>query len=239
MDALIVRMRRLQLASPKSPQGIAAAISAKRSDLFRYLGLPRYYEQVAIPIAGDSRVEIPAAALRLSAACLTGEVDIDFSARNAAALAFAARAHASSFPGRVFPPAAPCRHVGLWRTRRDMAEREHSISTISGSTAGPACTRSLVLHRRSILNDRPFVKLIEAIHDFPHSGQVDRRPVYRDRRRCRSTKRRRTKIPNSSRRCGARRRTPARQPFARAIIVAEFTERVPPGRRYRCASPHG
>ena len=109
-----------------------------------------------------------------------GDVESDFELDNAPGLAFAARA-TSSFPG-AFPPArivemdeVVAQRQGRWPRRAEF---------IAGAFPGPSARRDRsghgVLPRWLVLNNRPFLQAIAAIHGRPAYREVDRRLVYID-----------------------------------------------------------
>jgi patatin-related protein len=109
-----------------------------------------------------------------------GEVESDFELDNAPGLAFAARA-TSSFPG-AFPPArivemdeVVAQRQGTWPRRAEFIAKgfpEHLRADIDPATAS--------FLDGSVLNNRPFLQAISAIHGRPAYREVDRRLVYID-----------------------------------------------------------
>ena len=109
-----------------------------------------------------------------------GEVESDFELDNAPGLAFAARA-TSSFPG-AFPPArivemdeVVAQRQGTWPRRAEFIAKgfpNHLRADIDPATAS--------FLDGSVLNNRPFLQAISAIHGRPAYREVDRRLVYID-----------------------------------------------------------
>ena len=109
-----------------------------------------------------------------------GDVESDFELDNAPGLAFAARA-TSSFPG-AFPPArivemdeVVAQRQGRWPRRAEFIAKEfpaHLRAEIDPATAS--------FLDGSVLNNRPFLQAISAIHGRPAYREVDRRLVYID-----------------------------------------------------------
>ena len=109
-----------------------------------------------------------------------GEVESDFELDNAPGLAFAARA-TSSFPG-AFPPArivemdeVVAQRQGRWPRRAEFIAKgfpNHLRADIDPATAS--------FLDGSVLNNRPFLQAISAIHGRPAYREVDRRLVYID-----------------------------------------------------------
>src|SRR5712672_2982027 len=110
----------------------------------------------------------------------SGAVESDFDLDNAAGLAFAARA-TSSFPG-AFPPArivemdeVVAQRQGTWPRRAEFIAKgfpNHLRADIDPATAS--------FLDGSVLNNRPFLQAISAIHGRPAYREVDRRLVYID-----------------------------------------------------------
>jgi len=109
-----------------------------------------------------------------------GEIETDFDAANAPALAFAARA-TSSFPG-AFPPAQMTEIEALlarrgvaWPRQREFLERNFAPYLRVQLDPRQQCFLD-----GSVLNDKPFREAIQAIKGRPAYRQVDRRLVYVD-----------------------------------------------------------
>src|SRR6478609_7197881 len=109
-----------------------------------------------------------------------GEVESDFELDNAPGLAFAARA-TSSFPG-AFPPArivemdeVVAQRQASWPRRAEFIAKSFPDHLRAGTD--PATASFL---DGSVLNNRPFLQAISAIHGRPAYREVDRRLVYID-----------------------------------------------------------
>jgi patatin-related protein len=109
-----------------------------------------------------------------------GEVESDFELDNAPGLAFAARA-TSSFPG-AFPPArivemdeVVAQRQASWPRRAEFIAKSFPDHLRAGTD--PAIASFL---DGSVLNNRPFLQAISAIHGRPAYREVDRRLVYID-----------------------------------------------------------
>ena len=170
-----------------------------------------------------------------------GDVESDFELDNAPGLAFAARA-TSSFPG-AFPPArivemdeVVAQRQGRWPRRAEFIAKEfpaHLRAEIDPATAS--------FLDGSVLNNRPFLQAIAAIHGRPAYREVDRRLVYIDPHPAPLVSPRRQQVPGFFATLrGALSDIPSSQPVTDELArVIEFNDQV---RRLRAiidsARPH-
>ena len=170
-----------------------------------------------------------------------GDVESDFELDNAPGLAFAARA-TSSFPG-AFPPArivemdeVVAQRQGSWPRRAEFIAKEfpaHLRAEIDPATAS--------FLDGSVLNNRPFLQAISAIHGRPAYREVDRRLVYIDPHPAPPVSPRRQQVPGFFATLrGALSDIPSSQPVTDELArVIEFNDQV---RRLRAiidsARPH-
>ncbi|MEA3024165.1 MAG: hypothetical protein QOK01_3017, partial [Alphaproteobacteria bacterium] len=170
-----------------------------------------------------------------------GDVESDFELDNAPGLAFAARA-TSSFPG-AFPPArivemdeVVAQRQGKWPRRAEFIAKEfpaHLRAEIDPATAS--------FLDGSVLNNRPFLQAISAIHGRPAYREVDRRLVYIDPHPAPLVSPRRQQVPGFFATLrGALSDIPSSQPVTDELArVIEFNDQV---RRLRAiidsARPH-
>ncbi len=170
-----------------------------------------------------------------------GDVESDFELDNAPGLAFAARA-TSSFPG-AFPPArivamdvVVAQRQGRWPRRAEFIAKEfpaHLRAEIDPATAS--------FLDGSVLNNRPFLQAISAIHGRPAYREVDRRLVYIDPHPAPLVSPRRQQVPGFFATLrGALSDIPSSQPVTNELArVIEFNDQV---RRLRAiidsARPH-
>jgi patatin-related protein len=170
-----------------------------------------------------------------------GDVESDFELGNAPGLAFAARA-TSSFPG-AFPPArivemdeVVAQRQGRWPQRAEFIAKgfpEHLRAEIDPTTAS--------FLDGSVLNNRPFLQAIGAIHGRPAYREVDRRLVYIDPHPAPPASPRRQEVPGFFATLrGALSEIPSSQPVTDELArVIEFNDQV---RRLRAiidsARPH-
>ena len=158
----------------------------------------------------------------------SGEVDSDFDLDNAAGLAFAARA-TSSFPG-AFPPArivemdeVLVQRQASWPRRAEFIAKgfpNHLRAGIDPTTAS--------FLDGSVLNNRPFMEAISAIHGRPAYREVDRRLVYIDPDPAPAALPRRHKAPGFfATMRGALSDIPSSQPVADELArVLDFNDQV-------------
>ena len=158
----------------------------------------------------------------------SGEVDSDFDLDNAAGLAFAARA-TSSFPG-AFPPArivemdeVLVQRQASWPRRAEFIAKgfpNHLRAGIDPTTAS--------FLDGSVLNNRPFMEAISAIHGRPAYREVDRRLVYIDPDPAPAALPRRHKVPGFfATMRGALSDIPSSQPVADELArVLDFNDQV-------------
>jgi patatin-related protein len=157
-----------------------------------------------------------------------GEIESDFELDNAPSLAFAARA-TSSFPG-AFPPArivemdeVVAQRRGSWPRRDEFIAKgfpNHLREGIDPATAS--------FLDGSVLNNRPFLQAIAAIHGRPAYREVDRRLVYIDPHPVPPASPRRQQVPGFFTTLrGALSDIPSSQPVTDELArVVEFNDQV-------------
>ena len=157
-----------------------------------------------------------------------GEVESDFELDNAAGLAFAARA-TSSFPG-AFPPArivemdeVVAQRQARWPRRAEFIAKSFPDHLRAGTD--PATASFL---DGSVLNNRPFLQAISAIHGRPAYREVDRRLVYIDPHPAPAVLLRRDNVPGFFATLrGALSDIPSSQPVTDDLArVVEFNDQV-------------
>ncbi|MGZ3330191.1 MAG: patatin-like protein, partial [Xanthobacteraceae bacterium] len=157
-----------------------------------------------------------------------GEVESDFELDNAPGLAFAARA-TSSFPG-AFPPArivemdeVVAQRQANWPRRAEFIAKSFPDHLRAGTD--PATASFL---DGSVLNNRPFLQAISAIHGRPAYREVDRRLVYIDPHPAPAVLLRRDNVPGFFATLrGALSDIPSSQPVTDDLArVVEFNDQV-------------
>jgi patatin-related protein len=157
-----------------------------------------------------------------------GEVESDFELDNAPGLAFAARA-TSSFPG-AFPPArivemdeVVAQRQARWPRRAEFIAKSFPDHLRAGTD--PATASFL---DGSVLNNRPFLQAISAIHGRPAYREVDRRLVYIDPHPAPAVLLRRDNVPGFFATLrGALSDIPSSQPVTDDLArVVEFNDQV-------------